>query len=140
MKSKLKKSSVFLSSHVRPERYKIHLEPNIEKGVFSGMVELELTVHKATKEIHLHANELRIETAVLTSLENTPAFKIEYDKEEERVMLRFEKAFSGRHNLAITYSGVVNDLLVGFYRSVYMNGKEKNYIGTPLHGLNPNTP
>ena len=51
-----------LPMHIKPERYKIMLRPNLENFTFEGEETIYLVLEKSTKEITLHAVELEIES------------------------------------------------------------------------------
>ena len=51
---------ILLPSSVRPKKYTLHLEPDLEKATFKGEVVIDLDVKEETNEIRFHANELTI--------------------------------------------------------------------------------
>jgi len=119
-----------LSPHVRPERYRIHIEPDIPGGTFVGTAHIDLLIAKPTREIHFHANELVVHGAELESSENLKPHTIGYDIERESVVLHFEQPVSGAHTLALDYAGKINEHLVGFYRSTYTVKGETRHLAT----------
>ena len=128
-KSPAKKQSVLLPAHVRPQHYKIHLEPDLKKFTFKGQAHIDLDIAKPTKEIHLHARDLELHAAQIEGSQEQ-AHAIAYDAENERVVLHFEKPLVGKQVVAIEYEGIINDTLSGFYRSRYQVGSETRYLGT----------
>jgi len=117
-----------LPKHVTPERYKIHIEPDLKNFTFKGTAHIDLQIAKPTREIHLHANELVVNEAMLLA-GNVQSHAIAYDKEQEIVVLHFEKPFTGKHTLALAYTGGIRDALAGFYRSAYKAYGETRYLG-----------
>ena len=104
------KKSVRLPSHVKPERYKIMLWPDLENFTFYGEETIYLILEKPTKEITLHSVDLEIESK--------DASKISYDKKSETVKLSFAKIIpAGNHQINLKFTGILNDKMRGFYRS-----------------------
>src|SRR3989344_5667263 len=122
-----------LPSHIKPERYKILLKPNLEEFTFEGEETIFLTLEKPTKRITLHSAELEIDSAeaVLNGVENWVG-KIAYDIKAETATFTFPKAIpAGKGQLKLTFRGILNDKMRGFYRSKYIhNGGEKHLATT----------
>ncbi|HEX7042427.1 MAG TPA: M1 family metallopeptidase [Patescibacteria group bacterium] len=112
---------------ISPKNYLISLTPNLEKFTFLGEEELEFELLKATNVIKLHGVDLKVEKAVLFDSKNKLDGKVEYNKKEKTITFKFAKEISsGEKKLQITYSGIINDELKGWYKSVYeVNGKKK---------------
>lgn len=51
---------VLLPAAIRPKKYTLYLEPDLEKAVFKGEVSIDLEVKEETNEIRFHAHELTI--------------------------------------------------------------------------------
>ena len=51
---------ILLPSAVRPKKYTLHLEPDLEKATFKGEVVIDLEVKEETNEIRFHAHELTV--------------------------------------------------------------------------------
>ncbi|MDO8573580.1 MAG: M1 family metallopeptidase [Candidatus Daviesbacteria bacterium] len=114
------KKSVRLPGHIKPERYKIMLRPDLESFTFYGEETIYLILEKSTKEIILHSVDLEIESE--------DASKISYNKKEETVTLTFPKTLpKGKNELKLNFKGILNDKMRGFYRSKY--GEDK-YLAT----------
>ena len=124
------KKNVRLPAHVKPERYEIFLKPDLIGFSFEGEETIELVLSKPTKEITLHSAEIDIQSAewVHSGQENW-AGKISYNKKAETATLAFPKSLkSGKGELKITFKGILNDKMRGFYRSKY--GDEKHLATT----------
>ncbi len=107
---------------VVPSRYDLTLEPDLDAGTFSGTVEVALEVVEPVTEIVLNANELRLESAELTSADLRPVevAKILVDDDAERATVELaEAADPGAWTLRIAFAGELNPRLTGFYRSTY---------------------
>jgi puromycin-sensitive aminopeptidase len=108
---------------VVPSRYDLRLEPDLANATFAGRVEIAVTIHEAVDEIVLNAAELRIaEASIENSAVNRSTAVVTLEEETERCRLRFGQSLApGEWWLTLTFSGVLNDKLRGFYRSSYKN-------------------
>lgn len=106
---------------VIPERYKLHLVPEIEAGTFSGKVSIEVDVRSEVSEVLLNSLDLTINTATAVDDKGKELIaKTSIDADNERVKLSFTKPLKpGRWQIAIDFAGILNDKLHGFYRSSY---------------------
>ena len=125
------RTSVRLPNHVVPKRYSITLFPNLKEFTFSGEVEILLNLTKPTKEITLHAAELKITSAVLHhgSLE-LKSQNISYNEKMETATMLFEKKIQKKETkLKLKFTGILNDKMRGFYKSKYhIEGKEHHMV------------
>ncbi|MCJ1249998.1 hypothetical protein MMC30_007224 [Trapelia coarctata] len=114
-----------LPSHVKPINYDISIY-DIEFGggfTYQGTVKIDLESERSTKEIVLNAHELKIHRAEIESREDGSqvAFNVSYDEAAQRAVFSFpEEITAGAKSvLEIRYSGVMNNVMAGFYRSRY---------------------
>ncbi|MFA5987560.1 MAG: M1 family metallopeptidase [Candidatus Paceibacterota bacterium] len=126
-KKKEKEVSALLPAHIIPNRYKIVLRPDLEKCVFDAEENIYLKITKPSKRVELHSLDLNIKSAEFVfGKKSVKANKISYDTKRETVILDFEKAVSGKTELAIKFCGPISNKMCGFYRSNYsVNGEEK---------------
>ena len=111
-----------LSSHrlpatATPERYVIHLTPDLTHFTFTGEETITITVHEATHTLILNACELTIQQVALADETGaSQAGSATLDEPNERAVLEFPQAVSpGRYTLRIAFEGILNDKLRGFY-------------------------
>lgn len=123
-----------LPATVRPERYQIRLTPDLSAFTFAGEETIALHILEPVKEIVLNAAELQIQSAVLTApggkaLTGTTTL----DEINERAIFTFPETLTpGPWQLRLTFTGILNDKLHGFYRSTYKdaNGQDKVLAST----------
>ncbi len=130
MKNKI---SIRLPVHVKPERYKIMLKPDLNEFTFTGEETIFLSLDKPSKQITLHAVELEIESAEFVHKNKEIwAGKISYDKKAETATFSFPKNIQkGKGQLKLTFQGILNDKMRGFYRSRYeVSGVSKHLATT----------
>ena len=104
---------------VIPSRYDIRLEPDFASLTFRGSETVTLSVREATTEIVLNAVELEIDEATLDgegrAITGTPTI----DEASERCRIALATAAApGEWRLSLSFRGILNDKLRGFYRSV----------------------
>ena len=110
-----------LPRSVRPTRYDLRLEPDLTTLTFTGDETVTLEVKEATAEIVLNAVDLAFGDATVTnargeSLRGTPIV----DEAAERCRITFASSIApGTWRLRLTFTGILNDKLRGFYRSSY---------------------
>eukprot|EP00038_Savillea_parva_P019402 m.27399 g.27399 ORF g.27399 m.27399 type:complete len:872 (+) comp4409_c0_seq1:61-2676(+) len=125
---------VLLPKDVRPTHYTVSLTPNLETFVFTGTETIAIKVATSTARVVLHSNDIKIESASWAAsadegVPTTSTTSIEYNEKEETAVLVFPDALPvGDAVLKLTFEGVLNDKMAGFYRSKYINseGKEKH--------------
>ena len=115
-------STYRLATTVVPHRYRLELTPDLEAATFAGDAEIEVTVVEAVDSITLNAAELAIAAAELTetSGRTLAATAVTLDEEEERATINFPESLTpGPATLHLTFTGILNDKLHGFYRSTF---------------------
>ena len=83
------KKSITLSAHVKPERYRLMVHPNMEDFTFKCEETIYLKISKASREIVLHGVDLKVTEAVLASGGNEYVPKIIYKSLKETVVFSF---------------------------------------------------
>jgi len=107
-----------LPAGVRPTRYDLRLRPTLETATFAGQVDISLTVDNDTDTLVLNATELGIASCAIDGVAAT----WELDEQTERLIVHAANTVaSGECRLNITFDGILNDKLHGFYRSTYID-------------------
>ena len=106
---------------VEPRRYALRLTPDLEAATFTGEVHIEVQVHEAVDEIVLNAAELTIASATLEpGGGERQSLSLRVDEGTERLVLSSVSALTpGPAVISLEFTGVLNDKLHGFYRSVF---------------------
>jgi hypothetical protein len=116
---------------VVPSRYDIRLEPDLESATYAGEEIVQVEVRDETDDVQLNAVELTITSVVAegeegTRLEGTASLD---PATEDRVHLRFPRALRpGEWSLRITFQGILNDQLHGFYRSTFKGADGQTHV------------
>ena len=113
-----------LPTGVAPRHYAIELEPDLEAATFAGSVAIDIVLTEPAGSIMLNAAELSVARARLcTPQDEAEELDFALDAESERLTLSRRHGTgefaSGPARLEISFTGVLNDQLRGFYRSTY---------------------
>ena len=110
-----------LDRNVIPSAYRIFLTPDLESATFSGRVEIDVDVTTSAPSFTLHAIELALGAASITTSDSTllssdPVL----DEKYETATFNFDEDVpAGPSTIEIAFTGILNDQLHGFYRSTF---------------------
>jgi puromycin-sensitive aminopeptidase len=122
-----------LPKTVKPSNYNISLTPDLTKFTFAGTVEIDVDVLAATSTVKINAKELAISAFSATNSSGTRLDgKISLDEETEIATITFDGTLGkGAWKLAAVFTGILNDKLKGFYRSIWTDEQgNKHTIAT----------
>ena len=125
--------AVVLPANVKPTKYRMTLQPDLGTFTFKGEQTVDIEIVVPTARIQLNAADLVICDVVLRhDGASTPVHSISLDKDSETATLDFGATLpQGRAQLEMQFTGILNDRLVGFYRSEYQDGEgETRYLAT----------
>jgi puromycin-sensitive aminopeptidase len=126
---KIAKKKVRLPTHIRPSRYNITIKPDLEAFTFEGEEDIHIAVGKRSKSITLHSAELEILSVEYRTGKISIAGNVSYLDAEELATLTFTKNIpKGKGVLKISFTGILNDKMRGFYRSRYEHGGETYHM------------
>ncbi len=114
-----------LDGPVRPVRYELTLEPDLEAATFAGEVLISVLVSSPSDTIACNALDLDILAAdVIEGPRDSGApvavTGVALDAEKERVTFTLDRPIAaGEAHLRIRFNGELNDKLRGFYRSTF---------------------
>ena len=123
-----------LPTSVRPHAYRLVLTPDLDRATFSGDVEIDITVERPVTSITLNAAELEITSAELNDGNPDGGYAlapttIGLDPHEERVELTFAGTIDpGPATLHLSFTGILNDKLHGFYRSTFTDDDGHEHV------------
>jgi puromycin-sensitive aminopeptidase len=119
---------------VLPDRYELTLTPDLGAATFAGEERVTVRVVSPVRQIALNAIELEILTAEFASDDGSVALSgsVFYDEVEERAIIDLDAtAEAGVWHLHVTFTGILNDKLHGFYRSTFQDaGGTEQVIAT----------
>jgi puromycin-sensitive aminopeptidase len=106
-----------------PAAYRLRLDADLDGATFSGMVEIDVEIHKAVASFTLNAIELVVAPATVhvsgrEFASSAPTLEEKY----ETATFDFDEALPvGPATISLTFTGILNDQLHGFYRSTYVD-------------------
>ncbi|HLY84737.1 MAG TPA: M1 family metallopeptidase, partial [Acidimicrobiales bacterium] len=106
---------------IEPQRYELTLTPDLDDATFAGEARVEVRVNEPVQEVVLNAVELEIHSAELVAEDGTRlGGHVTLDDVEERAIIALDGiAAPGPWYLHLTFTGILNDKLHGFYRSTF---------------------
>jgi len=108
-----------------PDNYKLAFVPDFTKNNFAGDETIQIRVLKSTSEIVLNAAEIDFKVATITSGGSSQKATVTLDKEKEMATLRVANAIQpGPATIQISYTGILNDQLRGFYLGKDSDGRK----------------
>jgi puromycin-sensitive aminopeptidase len=127
--SEVKVEDYRLPASVRPIRYEIRLTPDLTSFTFAGEVAIDIELVEPTAEIVLNALELEIDSVKIERAGKSIAGRVTLEPARERAHLLFsEQIAAGAWRLSISFRGILNDKLHGFYRSQYADAAGKQHV------------
>nr|AVD96939.1 putative APN-3 [Nilaparvata lugens] len=130
---------VRLPRSVLPHSYEIKLVPFIWEGnfTFAGQVDIVVNVTQPTRSITLHVNDIEVHEATLSLISEDLESPIRVTEVRNDSVKQFLVVSLGeelkpeqQYKLSIRYTGQLNDILQGFYRSSYTVNNTKRWIAT----------
>jgi len=115
---------------VIPINYALIFEPDLKKFTFNGTESILVDCKKSTNTISLNCAELKIKSCKVKSKKKfiQSTFKTNEKKEELRITLK--EKIKGKITINLEFQGILNDNLLGFYRSQYKQGGKTKYLAT----------
>jgi len=116
--------------NVIPIHYQLTFEPDLKKFIFTGAETIIVDCRKSTKIISMHCAELKIIACQVKSGNKIISSTPKLVKKNEQLQIILKEAIKGKSIITLEFQGILNDRLLGFYRSQYkQNGKTK-YLAT----------
>ena len=113
-----------------PIIYELTFEPDLQKFTFLGTENITVSCKKPTNLITMHCAELKIKSCHVKSGKNIIKSTHKIDEKKEELSIKLGEKIKGRATIHLEFQGILNDRLLGFYRSQYkQNGKTK-YLAT----------
>ena len=115
---------------VTPTNYKLTFEPDLKKFTFVGLESISINCKKPVNIITMHCAELKIKSCIVKSGQKIIKSYSKTNEKKEELQIKLAKNIRGLCSIELEFQGILNDRLLGFYRSKYeQNGKTK-YLAT----------
>ncbi|XP_063011108.1 thyrotropin-releasing hormone-degrading ectoenzyme [Melospiza melodia melodia] len=131
-----------LPRHLRPLHYNLMLTAFMENFTFSGEVNVQLEVRNASRYIVLHAHRMHIEAVRVAEDKLAGGVRVArtffYPQTQVFVVvLNRSLEVQRSYNLKIIYNALIENELLGFFRSSYVLHGERRFLGvtqfSPTH-------
>ena len=115
---------------VSPLNYKLTFEPDLKKFIFHGLESISINCKKPTNVITMNCAELKIKSCIVKSGQKIIGSTPKINEKKEELQIKLSEKIRGLCKIDLEFEGILNDRLLGFYRSRYeQNGKTK-YLAT----------
>lgn len=123
-----------LSGHLKPLHYNLMLTAFMENFTFSGEVNVEIACRNATRYVVLHASRVAVEKVQVAEDRAFGAVPVAgfflYPQTQVLVVVLNRTLDAQRnYNLKIIYNALIENELLGFFRSSYVLHGERRYGG-----------
>ncbi|XP_004386516.2 thyrotropin-releasing hormone-degrading ectoenzyme [Trichechus manatus latirostris] len=131
-----------LSGHLKPLHYNLMLTAFMENFTFSGEVNVEIVCRNATRYVVLHASRVAVEKVQVAEDRAAGAVPVAgfflYPQTQVLVVVLNRTLDAQRnYNLKIIYNALIENELLGFFRSSYVLHGERRFLGitqfSPTH-------
>jgi aminopeptidase N len=108
---------------VTPTHYTVWFAPDLERATFRGRETIDVSVQRPSTTVTLNAAEIEFGEVTIEAGGRKQTAKVTLDEKNEMATLTVPQAIpAGRASIQITYNGILNDKLRGFYLST-ANGR-----------------
>ncbi len=115
---------------ITPINYALIFEPDLKKFTFNGTESISVDCKKPTNTITMNCAELKIKSCKVKFagklIESTP----KTNEKKEELQIKLGEKIKGKVIINLEFQGILNDRLLGFYRSQYKQGGKKKYLAT----------
>ena len=107
-----------LPGNVHPQHYSLALSPDLKAATFTATETISLTLDQTSSTIMLNAAEIKFLSVKAVMGDISFVAKVSLDEQKEQATFTFPRPLhSGPIMLEISYTGILNDKLRGFYLS-----------------------
>jgi len=115
---------------VTPINYELTFEPDLKKFTFNGTESILVDCKKSTNTISLNCAELKIKSCDVKSAGKLIKSSLKTNEKKEELQIKLGKKIKGKATIHLEFQGILNDNLLGFYRSKYKQGGKTKYLAT----------
>jgi tricorn protease interacting factor F2/3 len=115
---------------ITPVNYELVFEPDLKKFTFNGQEVITVNCKKPTRKITLNCAEIKIKSALVKYKGKTISSKAKTNEKREELEITLSETINGPALVSIEFQGILNDRLLGFYRSQYQQNGKTKYLAT----------
>ncbi len=113
-----------------PRHYLVRLEPDLKALTFSGFTVITIDAPESVEKVIINVKELTIGKCQLELASSSEDCLFSENKEAEELEITLPSPVTGTFAIRVSFDGVLNDMLYGFYRSKYQVDGEDRYMAT----------
>lgn len=114
---------------ITPISYDIHLMPDMRHFAINGKMWFAFEAEDLS-ELTLDILDMRIHECKLMHDQSYRPLVFETDVKGESLIIKFPAALNGRQQISIDYTGNINNLMAGCYRSGYQHDNQQCYMAS----------
>ena len=111
--------------YVIPTNYELEFEPLFNNFTFNGIEIITVNLQRSADLIILDAAELKIKNCHVIQGTKIITAKPSLNEKDEKLTIKLAKKIKGKAKLCIEFNGILNDRLLGFYKSQYKDKSGK---------------
>ena len=115
---------------VAPINYELIFEPDLKRFTFDGTESISIICKKPTSIITMHCAELKIKSCKVKSTGKLIKSTMKINEKKEELQIKLGTKIKGKATINLEFQGILNDRLLGFYRSQYKQGGRIKYLAT----------
>ena len=115
---------------ITPKHYDLTFEPDLSKFTFDGKEIIQIQCKKPTKQISLDCAEIKIKRCLVRTHDGEIDSTVKIDNKREKLHIQLKRVVKGEVQIYLEFQGILNDRLLGFYRSQYKQGEKIKYLAT----------
>ena len=115
---------------VIPVNYDLTFEPDLKKFIFQGTETISVDCKKSTNAITMHCAEIKILSCQVKNTGKIISSTCRTDEKKEELQILLREKIKGKATIFLEFQGILNDRLLGFYRSQYKQGGTTKYLAT----------
>ena len=115
---------------INPINYELVFEPDFKKFTFTGKETITINCKKPTKIISINCVEIKIKSLQVKSKGKTISSSVKTNEKKEELRITLKEKIKGTASIILEFQGILNDRLLGFYRSQYKQKGKTKYLAT----------
>jgi len=116
--------------NVIPINYRLTFEPDLKKFTFNGSQIISANCKKSTNLITMDCAELKITSCIVKSNGILIQSSAKTNEKKEELQIKLSEKIKGKISIELEFKGILNDRLLGFYRSQYVQNGKTKYLAT----------
>ena len=113
-----------------PVNYELTFEPDLKNFTFDGTESISAVCKKTTNIISMNCAEIKIKSCNVTWNGDVIPSSVKLDEKKEQLQIKLAKKIKNNVKIDLTFQGILNDRLLGFYRSQYKQGGKTKFLAT----------